>query len=82
MFERRGAPDGLAGATAYLTLMGDVVGGWMLLRQASKLSGARGAPLARAYADQVLSRAPGLVTAITAGAETLAELDAEALTAA
>jgi alkylation response protein AidB-like acyl-CoA dehydrogenase len=82
MSARRGQPDALAGATAYLTLMGDVVGGWMLLRQAARREGARGAPLARTYAEQVLSRAPGLATAVTAGAGSLAALDAEALTAA
>ena len=82
MAARRGTPDSLAGATAYLTLMGDVVAGWMLTRQAAKRDGARGAPLAKAFADQVLSGAQGRVAAITAGAETLAVLDAEALTAA
>jgi len=82
MSARRGTPDALAGAVSYLTLMGEVVGGWMLLRQASKRPGPRGATLARAYADQVLSRAQGLVASLTAGAEALAALDAEALTTA
>jgi hypothetical protein len=62
--------------------MGDVVGGWMLLRQASRREGARGAALARTYAEQVLSLAPGLAAAVTAGAGSLAALDAESLTPA
>ena len=36
LIERRGhaQPDALAGATPYLKLMGDVIGGWMLGKQA------------------------------------------------
>ena len=82
MAARRGQPDALAGAVAYLTLMGDVTGGWMLARQAAKRPGPRGAPLASAYADQVLSHPPSLWAAITAGATDLAALDAEGLTPA
>ncbi len=33
--ERRGQPDALAGATAYLTLMGETVGGWLRARARS-----------------------------------------------
>ncbi|MEO6339256.1 MAG: acyl-CoA dehydrogenase, partial [Caulobacteraceae bacterium] len=46
MSARRGQADALAGATAYLTLAGNVTGGWMLARQAAKRPGPRGAPLA------------------------------------
>ena len=82
MIARRGEADALAGAVAYLTLAGEVAGGWMLARQAAVRPGPRGAPLARAYAHQVLSRAPSLLAAITAGASDLAVMDEEALTAA
>jgi len=82
---RRGSPDALAGATAYLKLMGDVVGGWMLAKGA--LAAADGpeaelrAALARTYADQVLSGAPGLAAAATAGAGALEQLSATVLAA-
>jgi hypothetical protein len=77
--------DSLAGASAYLTLAGDIVGGWMLGRQA--LLAASGdepwlrakAPLARFYGSQVLSRAPALAAAVKAGAGDLELLDAESL---
>ena len=82
MSARRGQADALAGATAYLTLAGNVTGGWMLARQAARRPGPRGAPLASAYADQVLSQSPSLLTAITAGAADLAAIDAEALATA
>jgi alkylation response protein AidB-like acyl-CoA dehydrogenase len=82
MSARRGQADALAGATAYLTLAGNVTGGWMLARQAAKRPGPRGAPLASAYADQVLSQSPSLLAAITAGAADLAAIDVEALTTA
>ncbi len=81
MLERRGGLDNLAGATAYLQLMGDVVGGWMLARAA-----AAGGPdartraaLAKLYADQVMTGAPGLADAVMAGAADLEALSAEAL---
>ena len=38
--------------------------------------------VASAYADQVLSQSPSLLTAITAGAADLAAIDAEALATA
>ena len=48
LIERRGhaQPDALAGATPYLKLLGDVVGGWMLGKQA--LAASRRSPPARA----------------------------------
>jgi hypothetical protein len=85
MLPRRGAPDALAGAGAYLKLMGDVVGGWMLAKGA--LAAAPGpeadrrAALARTYADQVLTGAPGLAEAATAGAAALEHLSATVLAA-
>jgi alkylation response protein AidB-like acyl-CoA dehydrogenase len=85
MMPRRGAPDALAGASAYLKLMGDVVGGWMLAKGA--LAAADGpeaslrAALAKIYADQVLSGAPGLAEAATAGAGALERLSAPVLAA-
>jgi hypothetical protein len=85
MVPRRGAPDALAGATAYLKLMGDVVGGWMLAKGA--LAAAAGpeadyrAALARTYADQVLTGAPGLAQAATSGAAALEQLSAAVLAA-
>ena len=78
----RGSSDALAGATAYLKLLGDVVGGWQLARAAAAAprladkSYARGKlALARLYASQVLTSAPGLADAVCAGA---AELEAGA----
>ncbi len=82
MLERRGhaQPDALAGATAYLQLVGDVVGGWMLAKGAlaasEKLAAGEGPQdyyrtkigLARVYAEQVLARAPGLAQAVSQGA--------------
>ena len=77
--ERRGSPDALAGATAFLGLAGDVVGGWGLARAAHHARGAIGDPtwlankarLARVFCDQVLSLAPSRAAAVTAGAADL-----------
>jgi alkylation response protein AidB-like acyl-CoA dehydrogenase len=66
---RAGSPDALAGATAYLRLFGDVLGGANLGRGA--MADPARAPLARIYAEQVLAQAPGQVAAITAGAADL-----------
>ncbi|MDB5471779.1 MAG: acyl-CoA dehydrogenase [Caulobacter sp.] len=66
---RKGTPDALAGATAYLKLCGETVGGWMLARQAQLE--ARMAPLATLYAGQVLSGVPGQLAAVTQGSEPL-----------
>ena len=92
LLSRRGSPDALAGATSYLTLLGDVIGGWMLAKGAlaacsgpqvdasASIMGAPGrAALARLYAAQVLSGAGALATAATSGAGELETLTLEAL---
>jgi hypothetical protein len=93
MLERRGhaQPDALAGATPYLRLMGDVVGGWMLAKGAlaasRRLAAGEGPQdfyrtrigLARIYAEQVLAQAPGLAAAATQGAIDLFRATPEAL---
>ena len=64
-------PGSLSGATPYLTLAGNVIGGWVLGRQALAVAGSDDpwlqakAPLARLYASQVLSGAAGLADAVT-----------------
>ncbi|PZQ65670.1 MAG: acyl-CoA dehydrogenase [Phenylobacterium zucineum] len=76
----------LTAATPFLKLAGDVVGGWILGRQALAAAGSddpwmqsKGA-LARVYASQVLSLAPGLADAIIEnGAEDLEATTAAAL---
>ena len=85
--ERRNGADGLAGATPYLTLMGDVVGGWLLIKGAraavnggyDKAYAAARVGLASHYAETVLTQAPGRVAGVIAGAATLKALDAAAL---
>ncbi len=67
--DRKGGPDALAGATSFLKLCGDVVGGWMLLKMARADEAYR--PLWTFYAEQVLTGAPGLVPAVTQGAAAL-----------
>jgi hypothetical protein len=76
--------DAQAGATAYLKLAGDVVGGFMLARNARTAGDAddwaRGKKaLYRLYASQVLSGAAGLAKAVTAGGADLESLSAGAL---
>ncbi|OYU69177.1 MAG: acyl-CoA dehydrogenase [Alphaproteobacteria bacterium PA2] len=78
-------PDALSGATAYLKLAGDVIGGDMLARQAlatatgdDDWSRSKGA-LARIYASQVLTLASGLADAVTEGGADLESLSAEIL---
>ena len=79
--------DALAGATTFLGLFGDVLGGFMLakgaLAAARRLQGGEGDPwlhgkvgLARVYAEQILSGAPGRLGAISAGARELEQADA------
>ncbi|MDP3658858.1 acyl-CoA dehydrogenase [Phenylobacterium sp.] len=74
-----------AGATPFLQLAGDVVGGWVLGLQALAAEGQSApwlqakAPLARFYAAHVLSHAPGLAQAVMAGAQDLEAVPAEAL---
>jgi alkylation response protein AidB-like acyl-CoA dehydrogenase len=93
MLERRGhaQPDALAGASAYLKLLGDVVGGWMLAKGAlaasRRLAAGEGPAdyyrtrigLARVYSEQILSQAPGLAQAVTQGAIDLFRATPEAL---
>ncbi len=79
--------DALAGATTFLGLFGDVLGGFMLakgaLAAARRLQGGEDDPwlrgkigLARVYAEQVLSGAPGKLGAVSAGAGELEQADA------
>jgi hypothetical protein len=68
--DKAGSPDALAGATAYLSLFGDVLGGALLAKGA--LAEDARAPLARVYADDVLARAPSRAAAVMMGAEALA----------
>jgi len=93
LIERRGhaQPDALAGATPYLRLLGDVVGGWMLGKQAlaaaRHLAAGEGPEaywrtrigLARVFAEQVLSQSPGLTQAVTQGAVDLFRASPESL---
>ncbi|MEO8927056.1 MAG: acyl-CoA dehydrogenase, partial [Caulobacteraceae bacterium] len=93
LIERRGhaQPDALAGATPYLKLLGDVVGGWMLgkeaLAAAAHLAAGEGPEdywrtrigLARVYAEQILSQSPGLTQAVTQGAVDLFRASPESL---
>jgi hypothetical protein len=84
LLAHRGA-DSLAGATAYLRLAGDVIGGWVLGRQALAAVGETDprlvakAPLARLYAAQVLAQAPGVARGVMQGAVDLEAVSAEAL---
>ena len=86
LLERRGTPDALAGATPFLTLVGDVAGGWLLARAAIRADAGGDdpwlqakAPLARFYADQVLKVAPARLASVTGGAGVLAALTPELL---
>jgi hypothetical protein len=93
LIERRGhaQPDALAGATPYLQLLGDVVGGWMLAKGAlaasRKIAAGEGPEdywrskigLARVYSEQVLARAPGLAQAVSQGAIDLFRASPESL---
>jgi len=80
-----GGPDALSAATPYLKLAGDVVGGWMLGRQALAAGGSEEpwlkgkAALARLYSGQVLSLAPGLAEGLMDGATDLEQTGPEAL---
>jgi len=79
----RGSTDALAGATTYLKLLGDTVGGWLLAKAAHAAASlddkvyARGKlALARLFATQVLTQAPGLADAVQSGS---GELEAGAV---
>jgi hypothetical protein len=79
-----GAPS-LAAATPYLKLAGDVIGGAMLGRQALAAAGSDDpwlkskAGLARIYASQVLTQAPGLAEGVMDGQHDLEATSAAAL---
>ncbi|WP_447911439.1 acyl-CoA dehydrogenase [Brevundimonas bullata] len=87
-----GAADVLAGADAYLKLLGDVVGGWMLAKGAlaakARLDAGNGDPvwlqgkldLYDLYAANVLGHASSRLAAVGQGGELLQGLSAEALT--
>ena len=78
-------PEALAAATPYLKLAGDVIGGWILARQALAVANAADdwskskAALARVYAGQVLAQAPGLADGVMDGAGDLEMVGAGAL---
>jgi alkylation response protein AidB-like acyl-CoA dehydrogenase len=92
MIERRGhaQPDALAGASAYLKLLGDLAGGYMLAKGAL-IASARTSQedgdlwwrtrigLARLFAEHVLAQAPGLTAGITSGAIDLLRTSPQAL---
>ena len=63
----------LGGATPYLTLFSEVLGGFMLAKAA--LADPARAALARIYAARVLALAPGRLAAVTAGAGDLEAFD-------
>jgi alkylation response protein AidB-like acyl-CoA dehydrogenase len=69
----------LSGATSYLRLAGDVVGGHYLARAAlaehgtDNLEAPRALALASYFAEDTLARAPGSLAAITGAAQTLQE---------
>ncbi len=93
LIERRGhaQPDALAGATPYLKLLGDVVGGWMLAKGAiaasEKIAAGDGAAdywrtrigLARVFSEQVLAGTPALASAVSQGAIDLFRATPESL---
>jgi alkylation response protein AidB-like acyl-CoA dehydrogenase len=84
---KKGSADALAGAAPYLQLMGEVTGGWMLAKgakAAAEMSGddpfhAGKIGLARVYAEQVLTHAPALESAVVGGGDDLHTMTAAAL---
>ena len=86
--QRRGSPDALAGATPFLALAGEVVGGWLLAKGALAAAEGRAgdqAPLrislAAHFARTVLSQAPGRIAEVTQGADLLSKVAAADLAA-
>jgi alkylation response protein AidB-like acyl-CoA dehydrogenase len=95
LLERKGAADGaadvLAAADAYLKLVGDVVGGWMLavgaLYARDQLDGGQGDPawlegritLYEVYAANLLDGAAGRMAAIRQGGALLERMSADVL---
>jgi len=80
-----GGPSALTAAGPYLKLAGDVIGGWMLGRQALAAGGSDDpwlqgkAALARLYSGQVLVLAPGVAEGLTDGAADIEATSAAAL---
>jgi hypothetical protein len=79
MMTKKGTPNALAAAAPYLTLAGNVVGGWMHAKAASaKIDDAAYAKpktaLAEFYAAHVLAVTPGLVAAVESGASTISDM--------
>ena len=88
MSEHRGQADAQAGATPYLKLTGDVMGGWLLAKGALAAAEGRAGDeayaqgkigLAAHYAETALAQVPGQVAGVTAGAGTLEALSAAVL---
>lgn len=88
LIERRAKamPDALSGATAYLKLLGDVVGGWMLAKGALAAAGEADAAwaeskraLARVFAESVLAQVPGAAAGVMLGAADLEAMTPEVL---
>ena len=77
----------LAAATPYLRLAGDVIGGWILARQALAAAGSEEpwlkarAAMAELYAHHVLALAPGVADGLMAGSAPLKDVPADALSA-
>ncbi|MEM8921142.1 MAG: acyl-CoA dehydrogenase, partial [Pseudomonadota bacterium] len=83
--------EGLAGATPFLKLCGDVVGGWLLIKGALYALGQEASnptyygakiQLARYFSETVLTAAPALVQEVNVGAALSLGLSDDALTAA
>ncbi len=80
-----GGAASLAAATPYLKLAGDVIGAWMLGRQALAAAGSADpwlqgkAALARVYAGQVLTQASGIADGLMDGAADLEGTTADRL---
>jgi hypothetical protein len=89
--ERRAEADKLAGASAYLKMMGDTLGGWALARGVLAVAAGRVGDaaygdarirLAVCYAQTVLAQVPGQLPSICAGAAGLQALGSAALASA
>jgi hypothetical protein len=88
MSAHRGQADAQAGATPYLKLTGDVIGGWLLACGALAAAEGRAGDAAYAqskigiatrYAETVLAQVPGQVAGVIAGAAGLEALSAAVL---
>jgi alkylation response protein AidB-like acyl-CoA dehydrogenase len=88
MITHRGQADAAAGATPYLKLTGDVMGGWFLAKGALAAAEGRAGDeayaqsrigLAGRYAETVLAQAPSQIAAVVAGAASLEALGSDVL---